>query len=148
MPTLTNNAATHDGSIQWVRQEATVVDICEPYRDHGILTYPCYRLDRPIDHAFSGGPVFYDGALAGVVSAGFDALPEEHIPPYQYVASLWPLALMKCHLRNETNNFSDLFENGTIVSRDWPQLRHSIQRRKCDLCLAKGEKHPYHAERT
>ncbi len=138
---------THSGGMYWVKQEGTVVDIHEPYRSHGNLTYPCYRLDKPIDHGFSGGPVFYDGAMVGIVSVGFEAKPEENIPPDQYVASLWPLVLMKCHLEGAWQTFEELFDLGVIQVRDWKRFRGNVHRELCDQCEMQSEKHPYHAVR-
>jgi hypothetical protein len=110
--------------------------------------YPCYRIDTPIDHGFSGGPVFYEGAMVGIVSVGFKALPEENIPPDQYVASLWPLALMKCHLNGSWFTFEALFDKGVIKVRDWDKFRGNVHREPCTTCEMKGEKHPYHPIRT
>lgn len=138
---------SHSGGLYWVTQEGTVTDWYEPYRTHGNLTYPCYRIDAPIDHGFSGGAVFYDGALVGIVSVGFKALPEENIPGDQYVASLWPLALMKCHLNGTWYTFEELFDSGTIRVRDWKKFRGKVRREICDQCVMKGEKHPYHVFR-
>jgi hypothetical protein len=105
-------------------------------------------VDSAIDHGFSGGPVFYDGAMVGIVSVGFEAKPEENIPPDQYVASLWPLALLRFHLKETWYTMADVFDSGVIKVRDWEKFKGNVHRELCEQCEMKGEKHPYHAART
>jgi hypothetical protein len=130
-PTLANEGNRHAGGVQFVEQDGIVEEIFEPIRTHGMLEFPCYRLSKPVDHAFSGGPVLYDGALAGIVSAGstFDQRA--------WIASLWPLVLMKFGVaEGESRHFGDLFLDGTLRARDWAAVNGHVRRMKCDDALA------------
>lgn len=130
LPAIANEGNQHRGAIQFVEQDGIVEEVFEPIRTHGMLEFPCYRLSKPVDHAFSGGPVFYDGALVGIVSAG--ATYDNRA----WVASLWPLALLTMQEAGTTRAMTDLFDDGTIRVRDWPALRGSIVRLGCDEALA------------
>lgn len=69
-------------------QELTVTAIHLMRRDEGMLNFPCFEVSHSLAHGFSGGPVFFEGRLCGIVSSGssFDTRG--------FVASLWPLTLM------------------------------------------------------
>jgi hypothetical protein len=53
-----------------VLQEGLVIDVFEIKRDSGMYSFPCFRIDKPVDPDFSGGPVFWNGRLCRVVSGG------------------------------------------------------------------------------
>jgi hypothetical protein len=111
--------------IMYVMQDGQVTDIYEPRRDYGMFSFPCFRINKPVDHGFSGGPIFWENRLCGIVSGGFD---EE-----TYAASLWPLCLLEYEYPDmgaigSKRMFADLLESGVIRSPDWPQLRGRIEK--------------------
>ena len=70
-----------------VLQQAFVSEVFDTRHDRGLYSFPGFLVDQPVDHGFSGGPVFWDGRLCGLVSGG--------LGNSTYVASLWPLCLME-----------------------------------------------------
>jgi Trypsin len=97
---IASDGKDHVGQIPFVEQDGVVEEICEPIRTHRMLEFPCYRISKPVDHGFSGGPVFYEGKLAGIVSAG------SSYDPHTWIASLWPLALLTYGLTGFRNAVS------------------------------------------
>lgn len=98
--------------------EGTVLDVYMPFRDRGFMSFPCYAVEmaHPIDHGFSGGPVFADGMLCGIVSAAND------FDSVAYVAALWPL------LRDE--RIVDSLATYQVSARGWEDLRGRIKVRE------------------
>lgn len=75
----------------------------------------------PIVRGLSGGPVFYDGKLCGLVAGELDG--------GAYVTALGPLALMDYTLgesEKERHRFSDFFDKGAIAASDWPAVRDRL----------------------
>lgn len=144
---LSNEATRHQGQVQWVQQTGVVTDIFEPFRTHGHLEFPCFRVDRPVDNGFSGGPVFYDGALVGITSVSLDVGSGDSSLRDTYVAALWPLAITKIYQNGALREVAELFDDQTIRVRDWPQMKGRIERRTCDICLAKDDAHRGHPTR-
>lgn len=104
-------------------QRAWVHEVFEVRRDRGMYSFPCFSVNQAIDHGFSGGPVFYNGRLCGVVSGG--SIAEENLT---YVASLWPLCLMEIEYPNlgslnRKEAVGDWFENGRLCAPDWPAVK-------------------------
>lgn len=78
------------------------------HHDAGQYSFPGFlaAAEPPIGGGFSGGAVFYDGKLCGLVSGGlFDCA---------YVTALGPLALM------------DYTLGEVIASSDWPRMRDRL----------------------
>jgi hypothetical protein len=107
--------------------EGVVRENYAPFRDRGLLNFPCFEVEMIADHGFSGGPVFYEGKLCGLVSAG------SSFDHSVYVATLWPLVTAnvdlgfgKCHVVQE------LLDLHHIVSPDWPRLKGKIVRKSDD----------------
>jgi hypothetical protein len=100
-------------------QGLQVTKIYPQRRDRGMLNFPCFEVQESIDHGFSGGPVFYEGKLCGIVSSGSSFDGRSHI------ASLWPLTLMDYsnELVQQTR-FGDLLDRRVIVADDWLEKRH------------------------
>lgn len=107
-----------------VLQEGTVSQVHVLQRDRGMLSFPCFEVDRPVDGGFSGGPVFWNGTLCGLVSSG--SLTES-----TFVASLWPLCLMEYEYPEfgGKTNFGALFDDGVVRSTDWTNLKPRISKR-------------------
>src|SRR5262249_43522534 len=116
--------------LKYVSQEGEVTDVYDLSRDQGMYSFPCFRVNKPVDHGFSGGTVFWDGKLCGIVSGGgFD--------DDTYAASLWPLLLMEYQYPDSgilggTRTFRELFESGVLSSEDWPQIRDRSTKRDHD----------------
>lgn len=113
--------------LKYVVQEGKVAEVIDTYRDRGMFNFPCFRIDQPVDHGFSGGPVFWGERLCGIVSGGgFEA--------DTYAASLWPLCLLEYEYPNlgelgRKRAFTDLFDSQELRSQDWPQIRERIVKR-------------------
>lgn len=144
---LVNDGKGHSGPVTWVQQTASVTDIFEPMRTHGHLDFPCYRLGRPVDKGFSGGPVFYEGRLAGITSVSLALQDGDDSEQDTYVASLWPLLLMEFEIKGRRFTFGDCFNYGTIRAIDYPELRGKVYRKPCDMCSMRDSDHKGHAER-
>ena len=114
---------------QVVYQIGRVTRIEELSRDKGMMNFPCFQIDKPVDNGFSGGPVFWDNKLCGIVSSGF----EEDT----WIATLWPLCLLEYECPDlgsigSTTTFGNLFESGVLQSQDWPILRNRISKQNDD----------------
>ena len=61
-------------------------------RDKRMLPFPCVETNARFDPAMSGGPVFHDGALVGIITSslppGIDDPTGEHT---SYVSLIWPI---------------------------------------------------------
>src|ERR1051325_440082 len=106
-------------------KEGEVTKIYQIRADLGMLNFPCFEVDIHFDHGFSGGPVFYEGRLCGLVShsSSFDARST--------CATLWPLALAR--MDNEFGaewTIADMLNNGSLCSVDWLQVKDRISLRE------------------
>lgn len=98
-----------------------VTDIYPCYRDKGMMNFSCFELGDVVDPGFSGGPVFHDGKLCGIISSGsgFDRR--------SYAASLWPLTLMDYSNEfGQQTRFGDLLDSEVIVASNWADIRKRI----------------------
>jgi trypsin-like peptidase len=116
-----------------------VQEVFETHRDRGMYRFPCFSVNQSVDHGFSGGPVFHNGRLCGVVSGG--SIAEESLT---YVASLWPICLMEIEYPNlgslnKKEAIGDWFESGRIRAADWPE----VKRRACATRDDRGEPYAY-----
>lgn len=80
---------------------------------------------------FSGGPVFCEERLCGLVSS--DALLETGT----YAATLWPLCLLEYEYPDHGSlgrktKVGDLLDSGVIRSTDWNMIRQRISKRMDD----------------
>jgi hypothetical protein len=109
------------GSFKLTAQRARVREIFEVRRGYGMYSFPCFSVDQPTDHGFSGGPVFHEGRLCGLVSGG-------SITNETYVATLWPLSLMEIEYPNlgalnKKERLADWFESRRLRAVDWQLVR-------------------------
>ena len=116
------NDGSFRGSFKLTVQRAWVREIFEVRRDRGMYSFPCFSVDQSTDHGFSGGPVFHEGRLCGLVSGG-------SVTNETYVASLWPLCLMEIEypnlgLLNRKERLADWFESRRLPSIDWQLVRN------------------------
>jgi hypothetical protein len=118
-------AAVGDGNLSFEGdlevKTGRVTEVHDVIHSHGYLDFPCYRVDVAVDHSFSGGPVIWNGRLAGLVSAGpsFDDAA--------WIASLWPLLTMPYSEGGVDATLASLFESGKLRADDWPDVRGKIQ---------------------
>jgi hypothetical protein len=110
-------------SFPFTVQRGWVQEIFETRRDRGMYRFPCFSVNLPVDHGFSGGPVFYNGRLCAIVSGG--TVAEENLT---YVATLWPICLMEIEYPNlgslnRKEAVGDWFEQGRIHASDWPEVK-------------------------
>jgi hypothetical protein len=114
----------------FVPQIGRVSKVCELRRDRGMVNFPCFHIDKPVDDGFSGRPVFWGERLCGIVCSG-------SLEGGTYAATLWPLCLMEYEYPDLGSfgvkaTFGELFESRVLQSRDWPVVKHRISRR-CDV---------------
>jgi len=146
-PEIENDGSVHRGPVKWVEQTGIVTDIFPVMRTHGYVDFPSFRIDRPVEGAFSGGAVFYDGALVGITSVSTEIDPEApDLIGDTYVASLWPLLLRDFEYHGRTVTFGNLFDESIIQSVDYPDFRGKVARVDCDRCRYNDPNHPGHAE--
>lgn len=68
-----HSVAGSDGRVEIdtpiVLVEGVVSEIFTPFRERGFMSFPCFRFETavPIDHGFSGAPVFHDENLCGTL---------------------------------------------------------------------------------
>lgn len=106
-------------------KEGMVTKIYQIRADLGMLNFPCFEVDIHFDHGFSGGPVFFEGRLCGLVShsSSFDARST--------CTTLWPIALAK--MDNEFGaqwTIGDMLNNGSLAAVDWADVRDRISLRE------------------
>jgi hypothetical protein len=89
-------SASIDGDLMSVRYDCaprtavgTVVDVHEERRDRGMLDFPCFLTSAPFGHGMSGGPMFVDGHLNGLVCQS--GLDEPDGKKRAYGTTLWPV---------------------------------------------------------
>jgi len=104
-------------------QKLPVTGVYPHGRDRGMLNFPCFEVEGQVDPGFSGGPVFYQGKLCGIVSSG------SSFDERSYIALLWPLALMDySNELNQKTRFGDLLDRRIIVSDCWKELKPRISK--------------------
>lgn len=146
-PKIVNEGTIHKGPVKWVEQTGVVTHVFETMRDHSYINFPSFRIDRPVEGAFSGGPVFYNGALVGITSISTDTDPKQpDIIGDTYIASLWPLLLRELDYQGRKVTFGDLFDEGAIKALDYADFRAKVVRKPCERCAEKDPTHPGHAE--
>ena len=109
--------------LTYTAQPAYVIEVHERRFDRGMYNFPCFVVDREVPHGMSGGPVFYDNRLCGIISGG---LGEQTV-----IASLWPVLLSefenpKLGELNRKVTFEWLFESGQLKATDWSQVKGRI----------------------
>ena len=112
----------------FVLQSGTVKEVFARKRDDGMYSFPCFSVDQPVDHGFSGGPVFWGDRLCGIVSGG-------SIEDVTYVASLWPLCLMEYEYPDlgaigQPQAFAGLFEKGVLKATGWRDVVKRVSRQQ------------------
>jgi Trypsin-like peptidase domain len=145
-PTMEVTGEIHTGGVQWVQQHGVVTDVFDDMRDHVRVNFPSFRIDRPVEGAFSGGPVFYRGALVGITSISTEMEPGSDLIGDTYAASLWPLLLREFDYRGKKVTFGDLFDAGVIRALDHHNFRGRVVRTPCDRCLDNDPDHIGHAK--
>ena len=116
-PQLTANPATGPQlsvDAPFTVGKGTVTKIYQIRGDRGMLNFPCYEVDAQFDHGYSGGPVFHEGRLCGLVAA-------ESI-----VTTLWPAALMTMDSELGQWSVADMLNRGTLSASDWNVVKDRI----------------------
>lgn len=104
-----------------------VTEVHHAERDSGMLKFPCFRTNAPFTHGMSGGPIFVNGLLSGIVCAG--GLEEVEGQKRCYGASLWPLLATTLELDvegfspNTSFTILDLIKRGFIGAVDLEAIR-------------------------
>jgi hypothetical protein len=116
-----------EGKVLYTIQTGTVRAVFEIKRESGMYKFPCFSIDKPVDHGFSGGPVIWEDRLCGIVSGG-------SIEEITYAATLWPLCLLEYEYPDQPaalggkQTVADLFDKGIIRSPDWKRIKGRISR--------------------
>lgn len=146
-PEITNTGEVHTGPVKWVEQHGTVTHVFDSMRDHFYINFPSFRIERPVEGAFSGGPVFYKGALVGITSISMETDPNQpDLVGDTYIASLWPLLLREFEYQGEKVTLGELFDEGVIDATDYADFRGKVVRTPCERCQEKDPNHIGHAE--
>jgi hypothetical protein len=87
-------------SVHWRSSPSTAVgqvtEVHEVRRDRGLLDFPCFCTNAPFTNGMSGGPVFHEGRLSGVICAGgLEGVDGQRIT---YGVTLWPLLALRLQL--------------------------------------------------
>jgi hypothetical protein len=94
--------------------------------DQSLTDFSCFEMTAPVEEGMSGGPVFYDDDLLGIVSTGFELHEDEkpNIGAQSRVASLWPLIFTKNLPTGLARvSFLELLESALINGPDWRDAR-------------------------
>ncbi len=91
---------SHRTSVHWTTSPSTavgtVVEVHQQRRDLGMLNFPCFRTSAPFTHGMSGGPIFVNGLLSGIICAsGLEGSDGER---RAYGATLWPILATELEL--------------------------------------------------
>lgn len=103
--------------------ETEVTRVFKMRRTKGMYDYPCFEIRGSVGGGFSGGAVFWDGKLCGIVS-GSSSFEETTI-----VSSLWPLTLLRIG-EEPPQPLAVLLNGGAIKSDDWFHARRFIASRE------------------
>jgi hypothetical protein len=98
-----------------------VLNVFHLRHDRGLYSFPGFFVKGEVGHAFSGGPVLWNGRLCGVVSGG--------LGENTYVASLWPFGLMNIKKAGSSERLADWFDARRINASDWPDVKNRISLR-------------------
>jgi hypothetical protein len=80
----------------------TVKYVHDEKRDNSFLNFPCFETDAQFNGGMSGGPVFRDGKLCGVICSSISMAPlDEEAGHIGYAASLWPALMLPVHVPTE-----------------------------------------------
>lgn len=102
-----------------VAGEGRVTKVHELRRDRGAYKAPCFEITTEVDHGFSGGGVFWNGDLCGLVWGGI-------MEGGTMVSSLWPVTKMGIDGIGPSTSVGVYLDNGTIPSPDWRAVRDRI----------------------
>jgi hypothetical protein len=91
-----------------------------------MMNFSCFEVDDVVEPGFSGGPVFHEGKLCGIVSSSsFDRR--------SYITYLWPLTLMDyMDELDHQARFGELLDRRVIVADDWLDMRKRISKGQDD----------------
>lgn len=118
---MQNEPTSSDGSVLQVCESS------EAARAAGRV-FPGMRTDLPVMDSMSGGPVFSQGKLCGIISS---SLSTEHGNEC-YVAGLWPILCLPLGglgmtaakaPEKEIGYFQDLVERGVLEMDDWRSVK-------------------------
>lgn len=95
-------------------------------RGYSGFKFPLFEVDVKVDKGFSGGAVFHNGALCGLVAVS-SSFEEK-----TWCCALWPLSLLEydSELPDVKTSFGSLFDAGVIVARDWSLVKGRAERRE------------------
>lgn len=104
-----------------------VVAVHMPKRDSARLTFPCFQTDARFDGGMSGGPVFLDGHLCGLVCSNLppSEVGQSHV---SYVSLLWPAMSTMIDLPiplpalGSRYSVLDLARHGLLEAVGWEQV--------------------------
>lgn len=81
----------------------TVTEVHHDRRDSVLLPFPCFTTDAQFEGAMSGGPVFHDGRLCGIICSSYDLI--DGGPPIGNVVSIWPALALDVYVFAEGGVF-------------------------------------------
>jgi len=111
---------------QHVHAQAQVTEVFSTIHRKGYTEFPGFVVAHPVEHGFSGGPVFWNGRLCGLAAAS--------LGDQTYVAALWPMCEFSMENKNtgKTEHFKDWLDGGRIVATDWRSVRGRVSLRRDD----------------
>lgn len=126
----------HESDVGFEVAVARVVENFYPLREHGMASFPVFRVDKVLAEGFSGSPVLWNDKLVGIFSG-----PDLVVP-------LWPLALLAYPpaFQEPDIAFADHLESGLVNAWDWSEVKGGVKRVPCAEALA-GFEDPYRCEK-
>ena len=125
-------------SVDWHSSPSTAVghvrEVHDNQRDRGMLAFPCFRTDAPFTNGMSGGLIFHDGRLSGIICSG--GLQGEDGEEMTYGATLWPLLAMKLQLDFASEppgswySVADLIDRGFLRAIDHGRIVVTVRGQK------------------
>ena len=102
-----------------------------------MLNFPSFAIQMECQGGFSGGPVFWDNKLCGIISVGLHtdstAAEAAELPPISYAASLWPIITANIDFGlGKSEVIAEFLDRGVLRSSDWPALRDHVVRKRDD----------------
>jgi len=117
-----------EGALHYTVELGTVTEIFEERRN-SMYDFPCFSIDKPVDHGFSGGAVIWEDKLSGIISGG-SLEPDGGT----LAASLWPLCLLEYGYPDQPavlggeSSVGDLFDRRALRSSDWKRIKGRVSR--------------------
>lgn len=111
-------------TVNWTSSPSTaggcVIQVHHQQRDPGMFSFPCFQTNAPFTYGMSGGPIFVDGNLSGIISGG--GITDANGQCMTYGATLWPILATKLELIVKEEPSRTSFSVHELASRGYVRV--------------------------